>query len=49
MPADGARYTPFAGGRYDVRAGLAVLGTDFGNGAADAHAFQLDDDFALTG
>lgn len=43
---DAARYTPFLPGRYDVKAALASLGTDFGNGDADQHVFQLDDGFA---
>lgn len=43
--ADAARYTPFAQGQYSVRAGLAALGTDFGNGKADSDAFQFDSGF----
>ena len=39
---DAARYAPYLSGTYDVRAGLARLGTDYGNGAADAQAFQFD-------
>ncbi len=41
-----ARYAPFLTGRYEVKAALASLGTDFGNGDADQHVFQLDDSFA---
>jgi hypothetical protein len=43
---DAARYTPFLPGLYDVKASLASLSTDFGNGDADQHVFQLDDSFA---
>lgn len=41
-----ARYAPYATGRYDTGPGLHNLGTDFGNGAADRHVFQLDRHFA---
>lgn len=41
-----ARYFPIRGGRYDVSPGLFPLTTDFGNGAADTHLFQLDNEFA---
>jgi len=41
-----ARYQPFLNGRYDVAPGLKPLGTSFGNGAADDHAFQIDAQFA---
>lgn len=40
-----ARYFPLARGRYEVRPGLARLGTDFGNGSQDAQVFQLDRQF----
>ena len=40
-----ARYFPIRGGRYDVAPALRPLGTPFGNGAADGHVFQLDDQF----
>jgi hypothetical protein len=43
--ADAPRYAPYAAGRYDVRAGLAALGTDHGNGAADGQLFQIDASF----
>jgi dimethylamine monooxygenase subunit A len=43
---DAARYAPFRQGRYDVKAALASLGTDFGNGLADRQVFQLDASFA---
>jgi hypothetical protein len=39
------KYHPFAGGRYDVAPNLRPLSTDYGNGAVDALAFQLDDEF----
>jgi len=37
-----ARFFPLAHGVYDVAAGLRPLGTDFGNGSADARVFLLD-------
>jgi len=37
-----ARFFPLAHGTYDVAAGLRPLGTDFGNGAADARIFLFD-------
>ncbi|MEJ2344868.1 MAG: DUF3445 domain-containing protein [Gammaproteobacteria bacterium] len=40
-----ARYFPLSGPRYEVKVGLHRLGTDFGNGAADARVFQLDRDW----
>lgn len=40
-----ARYFPFANGRYEVKAGLHRLGTDFGNGEAEPRVFQLDCQF----
>jgi hypothetical protein len=42
-----ARYYPFVldGGRYQVKAGLYALGTDFGNGAADRVVFQRDTEY----
>lgn len=36
------RYFPFESGRYEVKPGLHRLGTDFGNGSADEHVFQID-------
>lgn len=44
MPA-AARYFPPAKGRYEVKAGLHPLGTDFGIGPADGRVFQLDRDW----
>jgi dimethylamine monooxygenase subunit A len=41
-----SRYFPFASGRYEVAPGLARFGKDFGNGAADHHVFQIDDEFS---
>jgi hypothetical protein len=38
---DPCRYTPFAGGVYEVSAGLRPLGTPFGHGPRDAHRFQV--------
>lgn len=40
-----AWYFPPAEGRYDVSPGLSRLGRNFGNGPADAAAFQVDADF----
>lgn len=40
-----ARYFPVDGGPYQVTAGLKNLGTDFGNGPADARLAQLDTQF----
>ncbi len=37
-----AVYFPFLRGSYDVNPNLKRLGTDFGNGEADGHAFQID-------
>ncbi|MFP4090760.1 MAG: heme-dependent oxidative N-demethylase family protein [Cyclobacteriaceae bacterium] len=37
-----ARYLPFLNGKYNTAPGLHKLGTDFGNGQADSHIFQLD-------
>ena len=37
-----ALYTPWTNGVYGVAPALRPLGTDFGNGAADARVFQLD-------
>lgn len=42
MLPDPARYFPPAGGRYETTPGLRPLGTDYGNGALDAHVFQRD-------
>src|SRR5437667_2308822 len=41
-----ASYFPFAGGVYEITAGLRPFGTDFGNGDADRRAFQIDQAFA---
>ena len=35
-------YTPWTNGLYQVAPALRPLGTDFGNGGADARIFQLD-------
>jgi hypothetical protein len=40
------RYFPLAKGRYEVKPGLARLGTDYGNGQMDQQVFQIDDSFA---
>jgi hypothetical protein len=40
-----ARYFPPASGLYEVKPGLYPFGTDFGNGAADGHVFQVDATF----
>jgi hypothetical protein len=40
-----AVYFPFLRGSYDVNPNLKLLGTDFGNGAADGHAFQIDSEY----
>jgi len=40
-----SEYFPIQNGRYQVSAGLSWLGTDFGNGSADAHVFQFDNAF----
>ena len=37
-----AKYTPWTKGVYDVSPSLKPLGTDYGNGAADARWFQFD-------
>lgn len=37
-----ATYHPFSVGRYDVKAGLARFGKDFGNGRQDRLVFQRD-------
>lgn len=37
-----ARYFPFDGGRYVVKAGLHRFGRDFGNGSHDGQVFQFD-------
>lgn len=39
------RYRPFSSGRYEVAPGLSRFGKDFGNGPADACAFQIDREF----
>lgn len=41
-----ARYAPYLSGKYEVAMGLSPLGTDFGNGARDAHVFQFDKTFS---
>jgi dimethylamine monooxygenase subunit A len=40
-----ARYFPVEPGPYQVAANLRNLGTDFGNGPADARAIQIDSEF----
>jgi Haem-dependent oxidative N-demethylase, alpha subunit-like len=40
-----ARYFPLADGRYEVKPGLMKFATPFGNGDADARAFQIDRSF----
>ncbi|HTE20446.1 MAG TPA: heme-dependent oxidative N-demethylase subunit alpha family protein [Armatimonadota bacterium] len=45
LPAP-ARYFPARSGKYEVTAALRPLGTPYGNGEADARAFQLDARFA---
>jgi hypothetical protein len=42
LPSIAARYFPPASGKYEVKPGLAPLGKDFGNGAADGLIFQVD-------
>jgi hypothetical protein len=44
LPAP-AVYFPFLRGSYDVNPNLKRLGTDFGNGEADGHAFQIDSEY----
>lgn len=39
-------YYPFMHGVYDVKAGIAALGKDLGNGSRDAQVFQRDEQFA---
>lgn len=39
------RYFPFMHGFYDVKAGIAALGRDHGNGPVDAQVFQRDEHF----
>ena len=46
LPPVAARYFPPAGGKYEVKPGLIPLGTNFGNGVADARVFQFDAGFA---
>jgi len=46
LPPVAARYFPPSGGKYEVKPGLVPLGTDYGNGAADALMFQFDAGFA---
>ena len=41
-----AKYFPFEHGNYDVKPGLKRFGTDFGNGPAETHVFQLDHRFS---
>lgn len=41
-PVEPTHYFPLPKGRYQVKVGLARLGTDRGNGRADRHAFQID-------
>jgi len=40
-----ARYFPIRNGRYDVKAGLSVFPTAFGNALQDEQLFQFDTDF----
>ena len=40
-----ASYFPLQGGRYTVSPSLHRFGTDFGNGPADNHLFQIDQEF----
>jgi len=40
-----ARYFPIRNGRYDVKAGLSVFPTEFGNAEQDHQVFQFDTDF----
>ncbi|MFQ5935358.1 MAG: DUF3445 domain-containing protein [Acidiferrobacterales bacterium] len=40
-----ATYFPLNNGRYEVKTGLNVFGTDFGNGIADRKIFQIDCEF----
>jgi hypothetical protein len=46
LPPVAARYFPPSGGKYEVKPGLVPLGTDYGNGTADALMFQFDAGFA---
>lgn len=46
LPRIAAAYFPPASGRYEVKPGLLPLGTDLGNGPADALLFQFDAGFA---
>ncbi|MEM9671780.1 MAG: DUF3445 domain-containing protein [Bacteroidota bacterium] len=41
-----AIYRPFLSGKYSVAPGLHALETDFGNGSADQHIFQLDEQYS---
>ena len=45
LPQPAVYFAPVRG-RYDTAPGLSPLGTAFGNGAADAHLFQFDREFA---
>lgn len=40
-----ACYFPLDGHRFELKAGLHILGTDFGNGDADMKVFQIDASF----
>ncbi|MEO0333574.1 MAG: heme-dependent oxidative N-demethylase subunit alpha family protein, partial [Bacteroidota bacterium] len=40
-----AKYLPFHSGKYSVSPGLKSIETDFGNGSADHHIFQIDRDY----
>ena len=44
--ADAPHYWPLAGGVYRVAPGLRRFGADLGGAPADAHVFQLDNQFA---
>lgn len=44
MPPE-VSYFPLSSRRYELKAGLRILGTDFGNGEADGKVFQIDASF----
>lgn len=41
-----ACYFPLMNGRYEVKPGMMVFGSCFGNGQADRQVFQIDENFA---
>lgn len=41
-----ACYFPLMNGRYEVKPGMMVFGSCFGNGQADKQVFQIDENFA---